>query len=699
MKRKPYTPSIPNALLAALIPFFCIGCIITGFELEATPASYYILLPILLIFALLCDFSMSRRKGFWIFAIASAALCLFFAEDLMGSIEKLLYHLSWRYHRAYGWGYIRWGTHSLSLYSFTPAFALLGCLVIIPTLWALGRRKWVGFALLPGFLPLVTCFIVTDTTPATPFLLPLLAGYLLIALTQLIRKRDMRQNNRMIAVLLVPVLLFTFVLSVFSDDPHVQQAQAAQIKFVNLLNKIIDSGGQSNNGLIDVGGAPAATVDLSDIGPLNPSDKKVMTVRAEHSGLFYLRGQAYDTYTGTSWEASLDTTSESGWPTITDAPLFEASITTIYNLDLRYFPYYVQDEHWTAHLENGEYANPNRKKSYTFTYAIPADGEVSLELPLSEAARTNYTQLPQDTLQAALEILDELFGSTSYTEAEKVEIITDYVQNSASYDLKTKAMPDSAKDFALWFLTESDTGYCVHFASAATVLLRAAGIPARYVSGYISYTVPGVDVPVTGEQAHAWVEYYSSSGGQGWTVLEATPGAEDLVEPPTTEPTVPSETTQPEETTLPEETTQPEETEESTALTRPTNTLPTETPSQTPVEIPEWVDTVLWILLALALLFVQFSLRLRLRNRWLNKGDHNNRALRRWKYVRYLAWLTKQKRPDRLRFLAEKAAYSQHTLTKPELQEFDQWIGEAHKKLLRKPWPIKILLQAIFAIK
>ena len=51
-----------------------------------------------------------------------------------------------------------------------------------------------------------------------------------------------------------------------------------------------------------------------------------------------------------------------------------------------------------------------------------------------------------------------------------------------------------SEDFAIWFLTEADTGYCIHFATAAVVLLRAAGIPARYVDGYVVNTQK--DVPV-----------------------------------------------------------------------------------------------------------------------------------------------------------------------------------------------------------
>lgn len=77
---------------------------------------------------------------------------------------------------------------------------------------------------------------------------------------------------------------------------------------------------------------------------------------------------------------------------------------------------------------------------------------------------------------------------------------------------------DSVDDF----LFESKVGFCEHYASAATVLLRAAGIPARIVAGYQG----GERNPINGtvivrqQDAHAWTEYWVA--GQGWTRFDPT---------------------------------------------------------------------------------------------------------------------------------------------------------------------------------
>ena len=92
-------------------------------------------------------------------------------------------------------------------------------------------------------------------------------------------------------------------------------------------------------------------------------------------------------------------------------------------------------------------------------------------------------------------------------------------------------------------------GYCAHFASATTLLLRSYGIPARYVEGYavsVSDVSEGstlqnettsdwftgknpigdtgvVSVNVTDADAHAWVEVYQK--GIGWVPYEFTPAS------------------------------------------------------------------------------------------------------------------------------------------------------------------------------
>lgn len=68
---------------------------------------------------------------------------------------------------------------------------------------------------------------------------------------------------------------------------------------------------------------------------------------------------------------------------------------------------------------------------------------------------------------------------------------------------------------------ESGTGVCQDFTHAMLALLRAAGIPARYVSGYLYPKEGEIGESVTGE-SHAWVEVWDG----GWWACDPTNGSE-----------------------------------------------------------------------------------------------------------------------------------------------------------------------------
>ena len=102
---------------------------------------------------------------------------------------------------------------------------------------------------------------------------------------------------------------------------------------------------------------------------------------------------------------------------------------------------------------------------------------------------------------------------------EVVQKIATYIQHAAKYDLGYDIAMDSENNVAIAFLEKYKTGICVHYASAATLLYRALGIPARYVEGFALQTKAGefVDIKTPG---HAWVEVYID--GLGWMQVEVT---------------------------------------------------------------------------------------------------------------------------------------------------------------------------------
>lgn len=114
---------------------------------------------------------------------------------------------------------------------------------------------------------------------------------------------------------------------------------------------------------------------------------------------------------------------------------------------------------------------------------------------------------------------------SSYYSAVISEIM-EYLHKNAEYTLSPGSTP-YGKDFIDYFINENHKGYCVHFATSATLMLRKAGIPARYVEGYFvsEQDLKNADengyISVPDSRAHAWTEVYYPL--YGWTVVDFTP--------------------------------------------------------------------------------------------------------------------------------------------------------------------------------
>lgn len=115
-------------------------------------------------------------------------------------------------------------------------------------------------------------------------------------------------------------------------------------------------------------------------------------------------------------------------------------------------------------------------------------------------------------------------------ELEKIEnFVITYLNEHYTYDIHAGAVPEG-EDFLRYFLEESKTGYSTHFATAAVVMFRMCGVPARYVAGYAAPAELFTAQPdgtytavLQADNSHAWAEVYEP--GVGWKPVETTPGA------------------------------------------------------------------------------------------------------------------------------------------------------------------------------
>lgn len=271
-------------------------------------------------------------------------------------------------------------------------------------------------------------------------------------------------------------------------------------------------------------------------------------------------------------------------------------------------------------------------------------GNTSLETEYDQFVRENYLQIPGQVLDrvrsdweaylqkypyAKFGYVEDVEAETGVnvqtsgtrTYAEVAKRVRSYLAERAEYTMSPGKTP-SGEDFIDYFLFEQEEGYCVHFASAATMLFRMSGIPARYVEGYTANGLEaGVKTVVMDTQAHAWCEIYIS--GFGWVPVDVTPGGREAASLPEDQQGSTAES--PEETITETEpvTIAPEETiEVPNTVERETVEQPSQIPGQNAVEIPgasgrigtELLEKFLTVMGILAgLLAVRFIIRKRSR--------------------------------------------------------------------------------------
>ena len=137
-----------------------------------------------------------------------------------------------------------------------------------------------------------------------------------------------------------------------------------------------------------------------------------------------------------------------------------------------------------------------------------------------DPARLERTrQLPAGT-SARVRALAERWRVESRAPAQVIELaLRHFNEQPFVYTLNP---PLLRRDPVDEFLFETRRGFCEHYAAAFTILMRAAGLPARVVTGYLGGEVNTLDryLMVRQSDAHAWVEVWLE--GEGWRRVDPT---------------------------------------------------------------------------------------------------------------------------------------------------------------------------------
>ena len=303
------------------------------------------------------------------------------------------------------------------------------------------------------------------------------------------------------------------------------------------------------NGVLEVlppdsAGDGAGGVGLGNGGDSASDDTVRLRVRATKTGSAYLRGKSFGSYTGKGWSSAVEYDQLLGnvysMNYLVGMALagegFLSLNMQIESLAGQYFlPYYLTPSTDYEIQKSDVYFEGDTDNAYEISYyAYEYRGVISLvaSVPAEYAAAEqayrefvykNYLDVAEST-RATLNQIIEAQGFHK-DDVNIIQMVASYIQGAATYNLGYPEAMDAEEDIVVAFLTKYREGVCRHYASAATLLYRALGIPARYTTGYHADTVANEWVDVTKKQAHAWVEVYLD--GFGWVQVEVTGGSSD----------------------------------------------------------------------------------------------------------------------------------------------------------------------------
>ena len=416
----------------------------------------------------------------------------------------------------------------------------------------LNRREFVPMAILVLLAGLVACHAMSVTASLAATLPGLIAAAAAFALTGGVQ-RDLSAFRVLLpAALAVALALALSPANGITWPPLERAAERVRAVFEQYFNFTeeriafaINQEGYDHAG--EVGDSVVSMLG----GPAEPHTDPVMRVETDAQVL--LRGAIRTAYTGYSWvdaapknrylyydltHASIrDRVFNPGFPGDKGALLtadvsvemLDESTSTLFvpgrlekfDMDLSTAVYY----NTAGEMFLSREVRPGDQYSLRALQVLPGDalreavekGEGQNDDRWQEIL-SHHTQLPEGIEGGVYALTMQLTDGLD-SPYDRAMAIMDYLRRETRYTLDTE-YPPKGRDFVSYFLLDGKEGYCSYYASAMAVMGRIAGLPTRYVEGYLAR--PGEAV-LTGENAHAWAEVYFR--GVGWVPFDATGGA------------------------------------------------------------------------------------------------------------------------------------------------------------------------------
>ncbi|ODU79252.1 MAG: hypothetical protein ABT08_01955 [Microbacterium sp. SCN 71-21] len=303
------------------------------------------------------------------------------------------------------------------------------------------------------------------------------------------------------------------------------------------------------NPVVLVPGSVSVGVDASiDLGRnlRNPASTEILTVTTDTGSAPYLRLATLSLLQGSgTWVPDAPSTTAIGSDGTFPAQALGSTITTteaqtqidISRLDTTWLPvpypaasisgltgsWAIADQNLTVESQGGS----TRGQQYTVTTTSPQPTLEQIEAAPARSTNSIYTVLPQNLPTIITSDAQQVTAGATSAYDKLIALQTWFRGDEFTYSLNApveQGFDGSSADAVARFL-QVKSGYCVHYASAFTLMARSLGIPTRIVIGYLpgtysSSTPDTVTYKVVSDQLHAWPEAYFQ--GIGWVRFEPT---------------------------------------------------------------------------------------------------------------------------------------------------------------------------------
>ncbi|MCM1263760.1 MAG: transglutaminase-like domain-containing protein [Butyrivibrio sp.] len=572
-----------KGLLVYLIVMGAMGCFLSSFDIKYSAAALHL---IIFLCAMFCSMLYYNKHSENIGYLLLLFLVIFFGNLFHTYINSGFYAIANSISERAA---VFFDTSAMRNYSeqvgnryaaVTISMSFIGCVCCITTNIMVSRKM--RFPFLSGVIMLIPIYL--ELEPDSIYMIMYVSALILVyiigtgghyALTHSNNAYELQAKEtkitytyaaRTIAIVMAAVLMISaFLIGVFSiffpkdrlKDAHTMSAikkstmdtveNISILGLMGLFNFSTNTGGLTHGTL---GAVSSVRLDLETdlIAEFAPYDDKRVYLKSFEGGLYLPYSNRWSPFTDSNGQPVANEPDETALllkRRYDEGMDYSAKgvikVTNVAAAIDMYLPYYSEDTNKQVYL--------GRTQEYTYYPRVYEGALKSADDDLDKGqAMEQWLYVPKENLEVIEEFVEKAGLTSCYGNLEMAaDALLEYYQENIPYTLRPGMTP-YRKDFVNYFLAENKRGYCAHFASAATLIFRYLGIPAKYVEGYAidpsdiasrgtlladeeySNYYDGfsplnanavVSVEATDANAHAWVEVYDNE--VGWIVADVTP--------------------------------------------------------------------------------------------------------------------------------------------------------------------------------